>query len=117
MSYKATARLLERAIKVLTPKGSWTQGTMARDKNRMPVRVGSPNAVQFCAAGALRCASETFSPPQYWAAYNLLKANVGRFQSVTEFNDAYGRKHDQVLKLMHKAFDEAMALAHLRKDE
>lgn len=48
-----TAALLERARARIADPARWTQGALARDANGEETCAGYPNAVRWCAIGAL----------------------------------------------------------------
>ena len=93
-------QLLQKARALIEDPAHWTQGALARDSAGNEVFPNSPQAVCFCAEGALACAFEgTFD----------LKERAGRYLDIeTEkplwtFNDSH--THEEVLN----AFDKAIA--------
>lgn len=52
-----TLKILKDARKLISTPDKWTRGTYARDDGNAKVDVHSPQAVRFCAVGALRRAS------------------------------------------------------------
>lgn len=51
-----TSTVLKKSLALLEGDGSrprWTKGTLARNKYRHEIRVTNPNAVKFCAIGAV----------------------------------------------------------------
>lgn len=55
---KQTIQYLEAARELIEPKGSWTQGALARNKYGHEIDVDSRNACRFCTIGALARVSE-----------------------------------------------------------
>lgn len=52
-----TSEVLTKARAIVANPATWTQGTLARDKDGNWVNFDDPNAVCFCAAGAIGKAS------------------------------------------------------------
>lgn len=47
------AEIVQRARELCAERGRWSRRAFARDRHRHPVKIESPSAVRFCAAGAL----------------------------------------------------------------
>jgi hypothetical protein len=96
-----TVQILIAARALIANSENWTKRFMARDKDGKPVRSTVPEAVCWCALGALRriCGS-TFGEPA-----EILNEEMGF--SITAFNDLH--THAEVLA----AFDRAIAAADL----
>jgi len=94
----------------LCAKG-WTQGVMARDAKGKEVPASSPDAVCWCADGAMLAASgdggiyrdgHTYRPARA-ASYSAF--GCGPF----EFNDAPNRTADEVIRALRAAADAVEA--------
>ena len=106
---KASGLLLKAKAKL--DEDSWIQGFSALTKNGEMVSTSDRRACKFCASGAL---SSVASTPKYGlvafieAAEFLDDAVIGKYKGdIVSFNDAKGRKLEQVLKI----FDRAAAAA------
>lgn len=119
-----TSTVLKKALNVLEGDGSrpaWTKNTMSRNKYRHSVRPTNPNAVKFCAYGAV-CRvlgenAEDAISPEYRAAESYLKSELpapsssewgswfGR--SLDAFNDRDTTKFEDVRQLFKRAIKAA----------
>ena len=116
-----TSTVLKKALKVLEGDGSrpaWTKGTMARNKYRHEIRVTNPNAVKFCAYGAVgRVLNENANDAisnEFRSAESYLRSEVpidsnfsywGR--SVDGFNDQDNTSFEDVRALFKRAIKAA----------
>jgi hypothetical protein len=87
------------AARALVERG-WTQGEYARHKNGRPIGPAEPNAVCWCATGAIMATGKSLAADL--AVYHLGDA-LG--DSVLRWNDTPGRTQAEVLAL----FDRAIA--------
>lgn len=99
--------ILKLARSLLTPPSAWTKDWEARDFSRRTTSALDPEAVCWCAAGAIWRAGAKAEDPS-WEAEKLLREVVG--DSIPEWNDAAERTHPQVLA----AFDTAISLSELK---
>jgi hypothetical protein len=90
-----------REARALIERG-WTQGHFARDEDGYPEHEGSPDAVCWCAMGAMSAAD----PNDKYGLYGALSHAIGD-EMVGMWNDRIGRTKAEVLA----AFDKAIALA------
>ena len=99
----SVAEHLARARTVLAKRDVWTQDAYARDVAGRIVESQSPAAVRFCCSGALYTTEHPLHGSV--AARALVSRVIGHDLEV--WNDAPGRKHNEVLD----AFDRAILLA------
>ena len=99
---------LRKARELLTPEGAWTKEGWARNKQHWFVAPESPNAVCWCARGALRKVSGGYTREELDAEI-VLQDTLGLTHtgSIADWNDAEERTQDDVLE----AFTKAIALA------
>lgn len=99
------------AIKLLTEKG-WTQGDGARSANGEGVPLNDERAVCFCLIGALSKAADAVegrvqgSWHYVTARDHLIQVLKGTYDHVWDlitFNDAPGRKVEDVIAVLEKA--------------
>jgi hypothetical protein len=100
MLTKREKQTLRRA-KALIKKG-WCKGSFARDKNGMGVPFNSPQAVKFCMLGAVYRAAGSSSNNLATDLYHILCKVMPN--TVSYFNDKFGRKKSQILA----KFDQAI---------
>lgn len=90
----AVQRCLSDAADLIRPKGAWTVGTYAKDKDGNKITPESPFAVCWCAGGAI----DKVAPNPDVAV------NAGIFMerlldnSLSTWNDTAGRKKQQVIE-------------------
>jgi hypothetical protein len=95
--------LLEAGLARISPPGAWTQGYYARNAAGNPVTSTAPEAVCWCAAGAI-----VAGPLAWWqAATRLLSEVVGG--SLADWNDEPGRTQDEVLAVYREAIARCQA--------
>lgn len=90
----------------LVEKG-WTQGVMARTNTGVSVNIKNPAAVCWCTAGAMLAgspAADDSTKEQMFSAFR--EANGINEHGIMSWNDARGRKQQDVLT----AFDKAILL-------
>jgi hypothetical protein len=46
-------QIIVRALELISDESRWTAGVLALDEHRLPCRVEAPEAVRFCAVGAI----------------------------------------------------------------
>lgn len=117
-----TSTVLKRALKVLEgdgPRPAWTKDTLARNKYRHEVRVTNPNAVKFCAIGAVsrvlgvNAAEE--NSPQLEDAIGYLRSEVPVNPNswspwdtwIDTFNDREDTKFEDIRQLFKRAIKAA----------
>jgi hypothetical protein len=91
------ADILERAANLIEPKGNWTRLTSARDAKNRSVLALSPDAICWCAVGAIIRATG-FDRPELDLVFGMWKS-VGE---VTVFNDAPGREQAEVVAMLRE---------------
>jgi hypothetical protein len=100
---------------VLSERGSWCQGTLARDKQGHRANPKGPTAVKWCLWGAYSKATNLVwgsSVDLSQTGWGLLEQVQGRshFPSLMDWNDRPSRTRPQVLKLIDRALALAEAL-------
>ena len=94
-----TAETLTAARSLIAEPEHWTKGRSARDKNHAAVPVNSPDAVSFCAIGAL---VRVTGPGNFWTAERCLTTALGG-TDVPRFNDDDLTSHSDVIALYDRA--------------
>jgi hypothetical protein len=102
-------KVLRRAAKLLEPRGAWTQGEAARNAAGARVEVNAPDAVSFCAFGAICRASPAAGTAgatvALGRALGALEALPG-VGCVASWNDKKSRRKGQVIAALRKAASE-----------
>ena len=75
---KDTLSILRKGLERLQRRGGWTKGYFAYNERMDRVPSRAPEAVCWCAAGAIDCDD---------ASMTELQATLGKHRSVVEFND------------------------------
>jgi len=109
-------KMLDKVIDLLKKAralvvAGWTQKVSARDSNGLQVTARNPTATCFCMIGALD-ASDRDNDEEgkiYSEAYTYLTFEVGKtgVKSIPAYNDAPGRKQEEVVE----RFDNAILAA------
>jgi len=90
---------------IATPEG-WTQGCMARDRNNASVYADSPEAVSFCARGAVVRATNGYSlstASRFTRALEYFK----EYQYVIDITAVNDRSsHQDILRLFDRAIED-----------
>ena len=105
----SAAEILNRAADIVSQPGAWTQGRTARDKDGAAVASHTPEAVCFCAIGAINRAA--FEASTDWAGSDLayamlsrqLRSDMPEALGVATWNDTPGRTQDEVANLLRRA--------------
>lgn len=95
---------IQKVYDLLEKPERWTRGCEARDANGNATWAQSPAAVSWCLMGA-KIKLFGWGYDCGFAASQLIE-EVG-VSGVTEFNDAPGRKHAEVLELLRSAIERA----------
>lgn len=113
----AVVIVLRLAREKIKNRKNWTQFSFARDRRRFPVPYVAPDAVKWCAAGAvcvvcsgdaIRSVSAIYcAPAARRALERALPRNPLEPRDLETWNDVPGRTHAEVLAL----FDRAIAAA------
>lgn len=100
-------RVLKAARKILAAKKRWTQGTEARTPDGFTTNARDPNAVCFCAMGAMfKAADDLCLPtPRFYA---LKQASPDG--SIVSFNDRDTTTHKDVRAWFDRAIAQATAV-------
>lgn len=93
-----TADILDQAADLIEPEGAWTQGWFARDRHGHKVPTWSPDAVCWCAIGAILRAANL--PSVAGAARSHIFSLVG---PIPDFNDAPERTQAEVVAKLREA--------------
>lgn len=109
---RRASNILRNARQVIATENQWTQGRYARTRAGSPVTHQDPDAVCFCAVGALRRAEPDHTDAREAAArFLFLAVNDGRKPAdhiqIPVFNDNPKTEHADVIR----AYDRAIALA------
>lgn len=99
----SVAQVLERARAMIVNPANWTQGTMARNSQGEPCEARAPEAMRYCAFGAISrvTTSDCFSPAM--AALDREARALGHKDGLTVMNDTVD--HTTLLVI----FDRAIA--------
>lgn len=103
-----TVETLRGARNILRAKKRWAQGYFAFNAKREREASESPDAVCFCAYGALLRVVDNPYSAEYSAAVGFLARATGERNLVT-FNDAPERKHSEVVAAFNAAIKLAVA--------
>lgn len=103
MTGLSVAEVLNRAADLLTPEGAWTQGAGARDRDGRALVAPHPNAVCWCAFGAIAqvggdnpdCTSVVYR------ASRLLDHD--QKLDIIEWQDKHGRTQAEVVAALRSA--------------
>ena len=107
MSKSLQHQVIFRALEIISDEGKWTEGALARDQHRHSCQAIAPEAVRFCAVGALeRAAFELLghsAEPLFLADIEniVLTANGCTKRTLAQVNDQVGR--EAVVELFKKA--------------
>ena len=93
-------KVLTKARDLISSPERWTQGASARSANGCPVRVSCPDAVSWCALGAIEKAAGNRN--EWLDEMAKLRAVVG--SSIIRFNDFH--THAEVLAAFDKAIEK-----------
>jgi hypothetical protein len=97
------------AYELLNDRG-WCQGAEALDANDKSVKACSPDAVCYCAAGALRAVYGDYEPKFRGSLIRVLNAlgircgeDGGEYDRLTTWNDRLHRSKEEVLSAFKTA--------------
>ena len=108
MSDLTVAEVLERAADLIEPEGAWTTDASARNQSGESVSVRNPDAVCFCALGAiLRFGGGAMNADDYFGNFLQDRQN---WLAIGHWNDAPGRTQAEVVPKLR----EAAAIARAR---
>ena len=125
MTEPAVVEILRKARYILRKPEYWTQGSYARDAEGNELIHDSPDAVCWCAIGATYSAAQALGYKTCKDVQNIVQdaldvlhegidyailhgvLNGNNRELVSDWNDVYSRKHDEVLI----AFDYAIEYA------
>ena len=99
-------QVILRALEIISDESRWTVAALARDQDGGPCQVTAPEAVRFCAVGALeRAAFELLGyGVDPWLLTDIEKAVLGADRarpSLAQINDHLGR--EAVVELFKEA--------------
>jgi hypothetical protein len=99
--------VLVKSRDLITPKGSWTQRTMARDRHGSLVAPRSWDATCWCMSGAVlaTCGAMT---ERYWEVMSVIARTIDPTSTHAEttsitFNDDDKRKQTEVIDVFNRA--------------
>lgn len=111
---KEVRRKLREAQALISIPSHWTKGKSARDGRSVGVNVKDPNAVAFCATGAVERVCDTKTPEGRLLredCFKMLKECVketsGLADDIPYYNDRPGRTHSDVMGLFSCAVNKA----------
>ena len=121
---ESVVELLREAMSVITPAGTWTQGTLARTTHGGHVSISDSEATQFCMVGALRRAISNLnvSDEVLLHAYKIVhdeihatnnnngtpnQRNATHQSAIMGYNDKPKRKQREVVDVFDNAIFEA----------
>jgi hypothetical protein len=123
-SSKILSDVAIRAAKLIADKSAWTQGSAAKTIGGTEVNPRDPDAVSWCARGALDVAAESYIRDNHLqldrstlsraaAQFVTWVLNLNRVTilSLPDWNDDGERKHCEVLSLLHQVSEEASSHA------
>jgi hypothetical protein len=88
--------VIQRALALIAVQETWTRGVLARNAQGLPVSPFAPDAVRFCAIGALRNAAFQIMQGNECAAMQLARAIefevLSMGASLESVNDGGGRE-------------------------
>lgn len=99
--------VLRLAGDLLAQPGAWTQHSFARDDLGADIMYNRPEAVCWCALGAIRKIAFEHGGSVF-NAFNLLSDVLD--EPVTVWNDAEGRTQEEVIEAFRKAEERAKRL-------
>jgi len=103
---KPENEVLIKARKLIEAPGTWTQGTMARDKSGKSCFLHLSDSVSLCMLGAISLASgDSGHGSRFDLAHNAVLKFIHEHDCVTSFNDAKGREQADVLAVMDEAIE------------
>jgi hypothetical protein len=100
-----TVEILTKARELISDEGRWTRLSYARDADGNVVRPNDPDAVCFCAMGALLRASKKSMAYEDEEIPGFSELRKAMRRDVTRYNDAFSHK------AVVLAFDRAIELA------
>jgi hypothetical protein len=103
--WQVVAASLRDAHDLIIDERNWCKGASARTRNGMGAHAAAPDAVAWCALGAIR---RVATPIVFFDTEIALLAALGHvlppgFYIVTDFNDAGNTTHADVLDLFLRA--------------
>lgn len=103
--------VLQEARAILAKRGAWTQKHLARTEWGSSIDPQHPDAVQFCAIGAL---CKVANPSEVDLARKfLMKCAPSKYQSslmnIEQYNDRFSTKKKDIMKLYDCAIETAEA--------
>lgn len=96
--------VLVKAREIIADPSHWHQRTSAKNELGNHTSAVSPDAVSWCAYGALQRAAGSLDSPLTALAALKLRRHTGMYATIVSFNDA--STHEEVLELFDKAIGE-----------
>lgn len=103
------SEILNAAADLIEPDGAWTQRAGARTSDNGFCDTTDPEAVAFCATGAIYRVSRTalgFDYPTYCKAVDALESQIDR-ATIARWNDWPDRTQAEVVEALRKAAAKA----------
>ncbi len=97
----SVSEVLSRAADLLEKPGAWIQGPVARNEKGRDVFARSPDAVCWCAMGAIKASTREYQGELYLEAVEA--ADPFMSGCVPVFNDAPGRTQAEVVSALRAA--------------
>lgn len=104
---KTISEILFAAADLIEPEGKWTQGCSARNAEGNSASATRPDAVCWCAVGAIWCAAESHTSKLADAATDELEQVLGGLIAVGKWNDAPERTQAEVVAKLREAAEKA----------
>jgi len=106
------SEILRRAREILEPEGAWTQRSLARAADGVPIHETHRDAACWCSLGAIyRTLGSRLATYREWGAVGLVQKIVGA--PLAKWNDDPLRTHDEVLDAFRRAEAEALRMEAL----
>jgi hypothetical protein len=106
MSKSLKHQIIARAFELVSDEHTWTRASMARTADNRPCSCTSPEAVRFCALGAIYRATFELTGQQDATLVQAAVRMVGDYVALPYFNDMQGRR--RVVELFGNALKAAM---------
>ena len=97
---QTVADVLNAAADLIEPEGAWTRGVLARNASGNLVMPCNPEAICWCALGAIRVAGHFVQAATRSVCF--FRRHIG-VESIEDWNDATGRTQVEVVAALRAA--------------